>query len=167
MARGFQYARGAKTVPYVQSCAYATGQTFLKGALLVKNSAGEVVECGADPAAVYGVAAQDAGSGLGYGAANSAQTTVVTGRSQEVSVVVADRTSQFSARAVNGGTDPVIPLQTHIDEQYGVVKVGNDWVIDMAETTAKVVEIVDIVEPQGGQAGMFICKFLEAVLGSP
>lgn len=167
MARGFQYARGAKTVPQAQSCAYATGQTFLKGALLVKNSAGEVVECGADPAAVYGVACQDAGSGLGYGAANSAQTTVVTGRSQEVTVVVADRTNQFSARAVNGGTDPVIPLQTHIDEQYGVAKVGNDWVIDMAETTTKVVEIVDIVEPQGGQAGMFICKFLESVLGSP
>lgn len=164
--RGFNYARGANNAaPRVQVLAYTTGQTFKAGALVVITAAGEVSECGADPAAVYGVALQGAGTGPGYDLPNSSVTTVVTGRAQEVSVLVANRSTEFYARGVNGGTDPVLPLQTHIDEQYGVAKVGNDWVIDFAETVAKVVEIVDIVPAPHGN--FFICKFLESVLVAP
>ena len=77
----------------------------------------------------------------------------------------ANRTSRFITRAVNGGTDPVAPLQTHIGEQYGVAKVGDDWVIDMAETGAKVVEIVDIFPSDG--LNLFEVKFIESVLAHP
>jgi hypothetical protein len=56
-----------------------------------------------------------------------------------------------------------VPLQTHIGEQYGVAKVGNDWVIDFAETVAKVVEITDIVP---GDGNFFICKILKTVQGA-
>lgn len=164
MARGFNTARRTgTTVPRVQSMAYATGQTFKAGALVVKNSAGEVVECGADPASVEGVALQGAGTGLGYDLPNSSQTVVVTGRSQEVSVAIADDEQEFSGRAVNGGTDPVLPLLTHIGEQYGVAKVGNDWVIDMAEVTAKVVEITDI----DAGTNMFLFKIIDSVRNRP
>jgi hypothetical protein len=166
MARGFNYARGNNNAaPRVQSIAYATGQTFKAQALVVLNSAGEVVRSEEHPAAVLGVALQGAGTGMGYDLPNSSVTTVVTGRVQEVSVLIADRRTEFYARGVNGGTDPVLPLQTHIGEQYGVAKVGNDWVIDLAETTAKVVEIIDIIPAPDGS--FFLCKFLEAVLVSP
>jgi hypothetical protein len=165
MARGFNYARGRNNAaPRVQAIAYATGQTCKAQALVVLNTSGEVVECGADPAAVLGVALQGAGTGMGFDLPNSSVTTVVTGRAQEVSVLIADDSTEFYARGVNGGTDPVLPLQTHIGEQYGVAKVGNEWVIDFAETTAKVVEITDIVPASDGT--FFICKILRTVRGA-
>lgn len=158
--RGFNYARGRNNAaPRVQSVAYQTGQTFKAQALLALTANGEVIECGADPASVFGIALQGAGTGYGYDLPNSSITTVVTGRVQEVSVLVVNSTDEYYARAVNGGVDPVIPLQTHIGEQYGVAKVGNDWVIDMAETVAKVVEITDIATPEN----FFICKILKTV----
>jgi len=163
MGRRFQPARNAKTVPQVQSIAYTTGQTFLKGALVVDNVNGTVDECGADPASILGVALEDAGSKLGYGFANPSQTTVVTGRNQEVSIAVADRDTQFSCRGVNGGTDPVLPLQTHIGEKYGVVKVGNDWCLDFADAVNTRCQIIDI-RPEDNA---FLVKFLEANLARP
>jgi hypothetical protein len=163
MGRIIQPARNAKTVPQVQSVAYANGQTFTKGALLVDDTNGNAVECGADPASIWGVALEDAGSKLGYGYANPSQTTVVTGRAQEVSMAVADRDTVFSGRGVNGGTDPVLPLQTHIGEPYGVVKVGSDWVIDFAETVNTRLRIVDIRT----EDNTFLFKFLEANLARP
>ncbi len=163
MGRSFQPARGARTVPHVQSLAYTTGQTFTKGAPVIDVAAGTISECGADPAAVRGVALEAAGSKPGYDVANSAVATVFTGRLQEVSVAIADRTTEFSGRAVNGATDPVVPLQTHIGEEYGIAKVGTDWVIDMAEVGAKVVQITDI-RPEDNA---FLFKFLEAVLAQP
>lgn len=163
MGRRFQNARNAKTVPQVQSNAYADGQVFKKGALVIDNTDGEIVECAADPAAVLGVALEPAGSKLGYGTANSDQTTVVTGRLQEASILIADRDTQFSGRAISGGTDPVLPLQTHVGEQYGVAKVGDDWVIDMAEAGAAVIEITDI-RPEDNA---FLFKFIESVLARP
>lgn len=162
MGRKIQPARMIGTgVPSVQSIGYTTGQTFKKGALLLIQSTGLVSECGADPTEVSGVALEPAGSKPGYDAANS--PTVVTGRVQEVSMGVADRHTIWSMRAVNGGTDPATPTQTHINEQYGVVKTGNDWVLDLAETSAKVFEIVDIDIDNK----IFFCKFLEAVLSLP
>lgn len=160
MARGFNYARGRNNAaPRVQSIAYTTGQVFKAGALLVLTTAGTVSEAAADPAAVYGIALQGAGTGAGYDLPNSSVTTVVTGRAQEVSALIVNSTDEYYARGVNGGTDPVLPLQTHIGEQYGVAKVGDDWVIDFAETTTKVVEITDIA-PEGN---FFICKIIKTV----
>ena len=168
MGRGIQVSKmgtGGDSVPEVQCFRYATGQTFKIGALVVDDAAGEIVECGADPVSVLGVALQGAGTGPGYDVANAGETTVYTGRMQEVSVAVANRRSRFTSRGVNGGTDPVLPLQTHIGEQYGVAKVGNDWVVDLAETTTKVVEITDVYGYDG--LNLFEWKFLEAVLARP
>lgn len=164
MGRRFQPARNQKTVPQVQSMQYATGQVFKKGALVVDNANGEIVECGADPVSILGVALENCDSKPGYGVPNSADVTVTTGRVQEVSVAVADRDTQFSGRAVNGGVDPVIALLTHIGEKYGVVKVGNDWVIDFAETVATRLQITDV---QLDGSNLFLYKFLEANLARP
>ncbi len=163
MGRRFQPARGAKTVPQVVSYAYTTGQVFVKGAVVIDVAAGTISECGADPVAIRGVALEAAGSKPGYGVANADVATVFTGRLQEVSVAVADRVTEFSGRAVNGATDPVLPLQTHIGEKYGLAKVGSDWVIDMAEVATVSIEITDI-RPEDNA---FLFKFLEAVLATP
>ena len=163
MGRRFIPARNAKTVPQVQNLQYSTGQVFKKGALVVDVANGEIVECGADPVSILGVALEDCDSKPGYGVPNAAQVTVTTGRVQEVAVAIANRTQEFSGRGVNGGTDPVIPLLTHIGEKYGVAKVGNDWVIDFSETVATRLQITDI----DINTNLFLFKFLEANLARP
>jgi hypothetical protein len=150
--------------PEVQVLRYTTGQTFTEYALVTETAAGEISECGADPTAVLGLSLGGAGKGPGYGMANSAETVFVTGRNQEVPVAIFNRNTVFSIRGVNGATDPVVPIQTHIDEQYGVVKTaGGDWVLDFAEVTTKVFEIVDI----DVDLNMFLVKPLEIVLQRP
>jgi hypothetical protein len=143
MGRSFQTGRfPSGEAPSVLEVAYANGQTFTKGALLKLNADGTVSECGADPALIYGVALEAAGSRPGFSAANN--PLLVQGGMQVVSVAVADRTTVFSCRGVNGGTDPVTPAQTNIGEDYGCLKVGTDWALDLAEVTTKQWRIVDI-----------------------
>lgn len=162
MGRRIQPARMIGTgVPSVLSGGYTTGQTFKRGALIVFAATGLLSECGADPALVSGVALEDAGSKPGWDAANS--PAQITGRVQEVSYAVADRHTVFSMRGINGGTDPLTPTQTMIDEQYGVAKVGNDWVLDQAEVAAPVFEVVDIDIDNK----IFFCKFLESKISLP
>jgi len=146
------------TAPLVLAGQYATGQTFKKGALLVLNGAGQLVECSANPAKVAGVAGQDAGSGYGYAAANN--PAVITGQNQVISMCVAERTTTFSGRLVNGATDPVTPAQTDLGVSYGVLKVGNDWVVDQSNTTNLVVKIVGF----DATNKVVFFKFLDAVL---
>lgn len=150
--------------PETQTMRYTTGQTFIEYALVVETAAGEVSECGADPTSVLGLSLTGAGKGPGYDMPNASSTQFVTGRNQEVGVAIFNRNTVFSIRGVNGGTDPVTPLQTHIDEQYGVLKTaGGDWVLDLSETSAKVFEVVDI----DADNLYFLVKPLEAVLQRP
>lgn len=163
MARGFNLGRLPSGTPNIVSYKYTASQTFKKGALVVDVAAGTVSECGADPASVLGVALEAAGSKPGgTGIANS-PSYITGGSNNEVSVCIADRSQVFTCRGVNGGTDPSTPAQTNIGEEYGVAKVNDDWVLDLAETTAKVCEIVDIDIDQK----LFLVKFREAVLALP
>lgn len=161
MARGFNIARTPSGTPNVVAYRPTAGQTFLKGALVVDTAAGTISECGADPASVLGVAMQGAFTGPGNNNADS--PTVITGQALDCSVCIADRSQVFSCRGVNGGTDPVTPTQTMIGEEYGVAKTSGDWVLDLAETVAKVCEIVDIDIDNK----IFFVKFREAVLALP
>lgn len=127
----------------ILSIPYTAGQTFKKGALLKQTAAGTVSERVAVGDKCSGVALQDAASGYGANAANS--PTVVTGQNLEVSVAIADAVSVFSCRGVNGGTDPLTPVQADVGVSYGVLKTGGgDWVLDKANVTNLVVEVVDI-----------------------
>lgn len=155
-------ARNPTGTPNVQALRVTAGQTFKKGALVVDTAAGTISECGADPASVLGVAQQGAFTGPGNELANSTGA-VVTGAVSDCSVALADRVTVFSMRGINGATDPLTPTQTMVGEQYGAAKVGDDWVLDQAETTAKVWEVVDIDIDNK----IFFCKFLEAVLALP
>lgn len=167
MGRKFNTARfplAGSGAPEVQEMEYTAGQTFIEFALVVIEAAGTIAECGADPTTVLGVALGGAGKGPGYDMPNASSTQFVTGRKATVPVAIANRNTVFSCRAINGGTDPVTPTTTMIDEQYGVAKTaGGDWVLDIAETSAKVCEIVDIDIDNK----IFFVKFLEAVLQRP
>jgi hypothetical protein len=144
MGRSFQTGRfPSGEAPSVLEMQYANGQTFLKGALVKLNADGTISECGADPALITGVALEAAGSRPGFNAANN--PALVQGGMQVVSVAIADRTTIFSCRGVNGGTDPVTPALTNIGEDYGCAKTGaGDWVLDLAEVTTKQWRIVDV-----------------------
>lgn len=161
MPRGFNIARLPTGTPNIQSIAYTAGQVFKIGALVVDVAAGTVSECGADPASILGVALQGAATGPGFD--NAGTPVVVTGQRTEVSVALADRMTTFSCRGVNGGTDPVTPLQTHVGETYGVAKVGNDWVLDLAEVTTMQCKVEDIDIDNK----IFFVKFRESFLSIP
>ena len=144
MGRSFNTGRfPSGEAPNILAIVATAAQVFKKGALLKQTGAGTVSERTAVTDKVSGVALQDAFSGYGYQAANS--PSIITGQSGEVSVAIADAVTVFSCRGVNGGTDPVTPTQANIGVVYGVAKTGGgDWVLDLANTTNLVAEVVDI-----------------------
>lgn len=164
MGRSFNIGRLPTGTPDIISYQYTSGQTFKKGALVVDVAAGTISECGADPTTgVLGVALEDANSRPGGAGIMGDPSYITGGNKNEVSVAVASRSALFSCRGVNGATDPVTPTVSHIGEQYGVVKSGDDWCLDEAETVNVVVEVVDVDIDQK----IFFVKFLEAVLALP
>src|SRR5690606_29933734 len=160
MKRIFETATEAKTVPLVRRHPYTSGQTFLKGAVLIRNAAGTVEEGGGDPTDIIGVALERAGSGLGHEVDFDSQVSVKTGVENKVSYAVA-KNQVFSGRGVNSGTDPVIPQVTHIGESYGVVKTGDgSWAIDFADITNTRVVITGILP----EIDAFLFKFLDTAV---
>jgi hypothetical protein len=156
MGRGFQPARIPNgEAPSVLAIIATAAQTFKRSSLVKQTAAGTISERTAVGDKVTGVALQDAFSGYGSNAANS--PTVITGQNLgETSVAIADAVSVFSCRGVNGGTDPVTPVQANIGVSYGVAKTGGgDWVLDTANTTNLVCEVVDI----DADAKIFFVKF--------
>jgi len=144
---GARFITAARTVgngvPAIQSFVCDSSATFIRGAAVVVASDGELEACGADPTVIAGFAAAAASTAPGYDAANS--PNVVTGRSNVVSVYLADANTVFSGRGVNGGTDPSTPTLSNIGESYGLKADANGiWTVDLAEVTTKTATIVDV-----------------------
>lgn len=117
--------------------------TFIRGAAVLIDTDGEIIECSADPAVILGFTAAANLSAPGYDAANS--PTVITGRQNDVVVYLGEPTNVFACRAVNGSTDPVTPALTNIGESYGIKKDANGvWTLDIAEVTSKSFTVVDV-----------------------
>lgn len=150
-------------VPRITSRPYATGQTFKIGAILIFDGSKNVIEASATPTTAVGIAAEPAGSRPGFNAANS--PLVVTGANQEVGVYDANDDTVFSMRGVNGGTDPVVPVQaTHVGTKYGAIKDANGiWALNIADTTNLMFEVFDIDIPNN----IFFCKFLTSAMVEP
>lgn len=144
MPRFFDAARVTGTgVPPIRAFLTDSSAAFIRGAAVVIAADGELEECGADPTKIAGFALAAAQSAPGYQAANN--PTVVTGRENRVPVALADGSTIFSCRAVNGGTDPVTPTLTMIGESYGIVKTSDGtWALDIAEVTVKSCTVIDI-----------------------
>lgn len=141
--RNFAAAQiGGTGIPLIADMLNAASQTYKTGALVLIDGSGLIAECGANPASVFGVAASPPASYPGYQAANS--PAVVTGRSDHTPIFVANSQTVYSGRGINGATDPAIPVQANIGVQYGVTTVGGIWVINIADTMNKVVQITGI-----------------------
>jgi hypothetical protein len=136
---GVKHPKGG--FPEVLSGKYKTGELIVVGTILQLDANGELIVGVADPVDIVGVALQAAASGPGWDAGNS--PTVVTGRVQEISYTVANESTVFVSRADNTGvlTDP---LQTNIGEGYGLMNVAGEWRIDLTDTTAKRITVVDV-----------------------
>lgn len=105
--------------------------TLIRGALVVA-AAGLIDTCGADPASIAGVALQDASSAPGYNAANSPAT--ITGRTNRVSVAVANSITEFSAEFTNGSSTRIVPTQADVGVSYGVTAYSSIWTVDKNKT---------------------------------
>lgn len=105
----------------------AAAQTFKAGDLVFLSS-GAITECGADPADVVGVAAEDADSVEEAG-----------------KVLVNTHADGQTIFAFQGTVAPV--EATHVGNDYGaVVDADGIWVVDISETTTDVFHVVGVDE---------------------
>lgn len=115
-------------------------QTFVTGALVVLTT-GALVECGADPSLILGVAMGPASVGL------ATAGSIFGGTNLPVFVLTPADTA-FMASA----TTPV--FATHVATAYGVVKSTN-WLVDISDTTNTRVTPIDVSNsPQ--QEGFYV-----------
>lgn len=147
-------------VPTIQWMAYKTGEAIVIGSVLVYSS-GELAVAGADPTEIVGVALQAAGTSPGYDAANS--PTVITGRSQKISVVRPDNVTVFQATLTNNSSATATPAQADVGVQYGLTAYNGIVTVDKNKTGASArVEVVGFDEDQD----VVFFKFLASHLSS-
>lgn len=153
---------GGSGVPDVISGFYTTGQTFKNGAVLIPDAAtGRVIEGASAAVTVLGVALEDAGSKPGFSLNFDSLVTQRTGTVQEVSYAKANRTTVFSSRMINGGTDPVTPVQADDNKKYGLIRTAaGEWAVNQADVATPAVIIVDF----DADNKIVYWKFIEAVL---
>ncbi len=135
--------------PSIQSMTYKTGESIVKGSVLVFDT-GEVALDLTDPSPIVGVALEAAASKPGFEMSHESQVDVRTGRVQEVSVAIANETTIFSA---GGSSDPVA---ANVGVEYDLAVASGVWTINVASTGATRVVIVDIDTDQN----IFFFKFM-------
>jgi hypothetical protein len=150
------------TMPLVQRYTHLSAATFKLGAVLIRTADGDA-EAAADPVTeIVGIAAQPASSGPGFETAGPTPL-VVTGREYIVSVWMGGNGTTFSSRAINGGTDPYTPSLANVGARYAFVKTGDDWVVDIADTTNVAIEVIDV----DVDLKLLFWRFLDTVLAFP
>ena len=116
---------------YARDPGEEASMTYKAGALLeVDSSSKELEEMAAsDTTLVTGVAAKDAtgtaGSEVPYWEVND---------------------SMLFAMTLRNGSAAIALAASHLKTRYGVIKSGNDWVVDVSNTTANQTKVV-VVEP--------------------
>lgn len=156
MYRGTIPAQDSKTVPVVRSGLYVAGSTFIKGAWLGVNAAGEWVQLATDPPAttIFGLSLEGVGTKPGFNVANDNQVIFRTGTEAAVSAVdMAKKPDQiFSARFTDGAGVDVLPTQTLIGEVRGLLLLGTgEWTVNNADATGPA-QIVDLILNVGANA---------------
>lgn len=121
----------AKTVhgnsAWTQQFPEAASQTFLTGAIVTLNGSGHVVEAGADPVRILGVAAEP-----GHNDSVAANS--------KLQVWIADDETIFVGNL--SGTS--ISALTDVGAGFGVVKEGNYWLIDKTDVANRRVIVVEL-----------------------
>ena len=148
MARIFQPARlqglGAPTVLHKL---HSNGETFIAGAIMIEDTATQgYVKEGATGAYqdIHGIAMDPVDSTPGWSLGHSSQVKQVTGRDQEVGLLVADATTVFSGETY-ATTTATAALAAMIDLEYAVRKLASGvWVIDTDDTTNPTIKMFDV-----------------------
>ena len=121
----------AKTIhgnsPWELGLPEAASQTWKKGAILTLNANGYVVEAGADPARILGVACAD-----GQNLASNGLKDCLVWIADENTVFVGNLSGSSVTELVDRGRG------------YGVVKTGNNWHVDKTDLTNRRVVVVDL-----------------------
>jgi len=121
----------AKTIhgnsPWTATFPEAASQTFKLGAIVTLNASGHVVECGADPTQILGIACGDA-----HNDSVAATSTVA--------VWIADDETLFVGNL--SGTS--VTALTDVGMGYGVVKDGNNWHVDKTDVANRRVIVVEL-----------------------
>lgn len=109
--------------PAVMEYTLKSGETFVKGALVTLDSNEDVLECGADPSTILGMASENAANVVRTGYTN---------------VWLATGDTVF---AMMGSTDPT---EDDVNQSYGVVKTSSVWLVDVSDTSNTRVYVVDV-----------------------
>lgn len=121
----------------------AAAQTFVTGALLVFTyaGAGTLTECGANPAAITGIAMAPASVGL------AAAGSIYGGTNIPVLILQPDTILKMSST-----TTPAIA--THLGVAYGITKGTTYWQLDISKTAGNArFTVVNISPIPGAPAG--------------
>ena len=113
------------TAPSSQTVREASGQSFLRGDLLVFGTGGDVSLCGADPAAIAGMA-EDAASGT----ANT-----------ELRMLPNIENATYIMNVLSGASDHVLVIG-NIGTRYGIARNSTKWNVDVSDTSAIRVRIL-------------------------
>lgn len=126
-------------------------QTWKQGAILVNGSSGNLgflVEAGADPTLILGIAGQDGSNNASAGIGTPAR-------------FVPALTHQTFEGSLDDNTGTYALLDTDMYKKYGVAKDANGiWYIDQTETSNTCLIITDFKDPVGTQAARVFFKFL-------
>lgn len=130
--------------------AEGASETFVKGALLVNGSAGDegyLVEAGADPTLIVGVAEEAGENNATAGAASVRYTPALPHLTFEGTID--DNTGLYAL------------LATDKFKKYGIAKDSDGiWYIDQSDTSNTCVVIVGFKDPVGTAAARVYFKFL-------
>ena len=151
MASAFRptLAGGGADYPEVKSFSIEAASAIIYGDLVFFDTADNLVKpCAADPTVILGIALSDGAVATKNIFPNSKIPIAVL--SSKDKVVMGSSTT---------------PLQTHILRTYGVVKTGNNWLVDISEVTTMSLTVVDY-SPHSGDVGQewFVVRFLAAAL---
>lgn len=137
--------------PEVREYAVTAAETFQVNELVYMDVAtGKILVCGADPALIAGLSGAAAAFGLG----TQWPGNIYDGTKIPVTLLRSD-TKVFMSSTTT-------PLITHVGNSYGIARTSNIWQVDIGDTSATRVVVVDIFNtPQ--QEG-FLVQFLAANL---
>lgn len=127
----------------------AATQTLVTGNLVYQNGSGYIAECGADPASIYGIAAE------------AGHNTVAAGTN--TLAVYRIRPGELYVAKSNTTTD-----QAHVGLNYGVVNDSSVWKVDISETvnTRVFIHALDPRDAVGTSGGRYWVEFRAANLQS-
>lgn len=135
---------------------YAPGeeasQTFYAGAPLVRDGSSKELEVWAGTT--------DAGKPVGIAVANASGTA-----GTKVGYYEANDYNLFEGSLINASTAYVL-LGTEVGTTYSLIASGNNWYIDINDTTTDLVEVVGLIDDVGDTNPRVVFRFVTGVQGN-